>query len=389
MMPDTDPEVIVAGHICLDIFPVFNEQTSASGVISPGKLVNVGPAQIAVGGSVANTGLALHRLGITTRLIGKIGDDLFGQAIRETIKSNDERLAEHMIVSPDAHSSYSIIISPPGRDRTFLHHPGVNDAYSVEDIPLEQLSRSSLFHFGYPPLMRAMYSDGGVSFARLLSAIKEQGITTSLDMALPDPESEAGSVDWLVWLQRVLPSVDVFAPSEDEIKYMLGYNREESPLDGSQLAEIGTRLLDMGAAMVVLKLGGHGLYLRTTDDARRLQFMGIRVFKDWRKWQRRELLSPCFRVEVAGTTGAGDCTIAGFLAAILHDVEPEEALLTAAAVGAYSVERADATSGVPSWVNVQRRIQAGWQQCMPDIPLLGWQPNADNAVWRGPYDRHR
>ena len=387
-MPDTDPEVIVAGHICLDIFPVFDEQISASGVISPGKLVNVGPAQIAVGGSVANTGLTLHRLGITTRLMGKIGDDLFGQAIQETLKSNDERLAEHMIVSPDAHSSYSIIISPPGRDRTFLHHPGANDAYSVEDIPLEQLSRSSLFHFGYPPLMRAMYSDGGVSFARLLSAIKERGVTTSLDMALPDPESEAGSVDWLVWLQRVLPSVDVFAPSEDEIKYMLGYNREESPLDGSQLANIGTRLLAMEAAMVVLKLGGHGLYLRTTDDARRLQFMGTRVFKDWRKWQQRELFSPCFRVEVAGTTGAGDCTIAGFLAAILHDVEPEEALLTAAAVGAYSVERADATSGVPSWENVRRRIQAGWQQYMPDIPLPDWQQNVHNAVWRGPYDRH-
>jgi|SRR5260221_454368 len=88
-MPDTDPEVIVAGHICLDIFPVFDKQTSAGGVISPGKLVKVGPALIAVGGSVANTGLTLHRLGITTRLMGKVGDDLFGQAIQETIKSND------------------------------------------------------------------------------------------------------------------------------------------------------------------------------------------------------------------------------------------------------------------------------------------------------------
>jgi sugar/nucleoside kinase (ribokinase family) len=388
MMSDIDPEVIVAGHICLDIFPVFNEQTSASGVISPGKLVKVGPALLAVGGSVANTGLTLHRLGITTRLMGKVGDDLFGQAILETIKSNDERLAEHMIVSPDAHSSYSIIISPPGRDRTFLHHPGVNDTYSAEDIPLEQLSRSSLFHFGYPPIMRAIYSDGGVAFARLLSAIKERGVTTSLDMALPDPESEAGSVDWLIWLQRVLPSVDVFAPSEEEIKYMLGYSREEPPLDGGQLAAIGTRLLDMGTAMVVLKVGEHGLYLRTTDDARRLQLMGTRVFKDWRKWQQRELLSPCFRVEIAGTTGAGDCTIAGFLAAILHNVEPEETLLTAVAVGAYSVERTDATSGVPSWANVQQRIQAGWQQDMPGIPLPGWQQNVHNSLWRGPYDRH-
>ncbi|MFL5629506.1 MAG: carbohydrate kinase family protein, partial [Ktedonobacteraceae bacterium] len=70
-MPGVSTEIVVAGHICLDIFPTFAEHTSASEMLVPGKLLNVGPAVLAVGGSVANTGLALHHLGVSTRLMGK------------------------------------------------------------------------------------------------------------------------------------------------------------------------------------------------------------------------------------------------------------------------------------------------------------------------------
>lgn len=387
-MPNTTPEIVVAGHICLDILPGFDKQTSASEVSTPGKLVHVGPATVAVGGSVANTGLALYRLGLSPRLIGKVGNDLFGRAIRQIIREYDERLAEDMLVSQDAHSSYSIILSLPGSDRTFLHHPGVNDTYRATDVPLELVRRSSLFHFGYPPLMRAIYSDGGVAFASLLQTIKQHGITTSLDMALPDAGSEAGSLDWRAWLRRVLPYVDLFLPSEEEIHSMLGYAKDDRSLDANRLAHIGTQLIDMGAAIVVLKLGEVGLYVRTSNDDKRLQQMGKYVLQDWPRWQKRELLSPCFRVEVVGTTGSGDCTIAGLLAAILHKQRPEEALLTATAVGACSVEKADATSGVPSWSAVQERLQAGWRHHPPGIPLPGWRQDAYGSLWRGPYDIH-
>ena len=46
-------------------------------------------------------------------------------------------------------------------DRSFLHCPGANDTFGPEDIDVERLAGVSLFHFGYPPLMRRMYSDGG------------------------------------------------------------------------------------------------------------------------------------------------------------------------------------------------------------------------------------
>ncbi len=48
--------------------------------------------------------------------------------------------------------------------------------------------------------------------------------------------------------------------------------------------------------------------------------------------------APCFDVEVVGTTGSGDATIAGFLSALLRDASPEEAMTMAVAVGACNVE---------------------------------------------------
>ncbi|MCK4602884.1 MAG: carbohydrate kinase family protein, partial [Phycisphaerae bacterium] len=63
-MQDEQVQVVVAGHICLDIIPTFSElKGDLAAAFVPGNLINVGPAVTATGGAVSNTGLALHRLG--------------------------------------------------------------------------------------------------------------------------------------------------------------------------------------------------------------------------------------------------------------------------------------------------------------------------------------
>ena len=73
---------------------------------------------------------------------------------------------------------------------------------------------------------------------------------------------------------------------------------------------------------------------------------------DLANWRGRELYAPSFRVNVVGTTGAGDCTIAGLLTGMIKGLSIEETLTAAVAVGSCSVETADATSGVPHWDRV-------------------------------------
>ncbi len=66
-----------------------------------------------------------------------------------------------MIIDQRATTSYTVIINPPGVDLIFLHHPGTNDAFCAADIDYAKLNEAALFHFGYPPLMRQMYTADG------------------------------------------------------------------------------------------------------------------------------------------------------------------------------------------------------------------------------------
>jgi sugar/nucleoside kinase (ribokinase family) len=400
MTASGDAEVVVAGHICLDLIPQFEgEMADLESLLVPGKLSNVGPLLTATGGAVSNTGLALHRLGFRTRLIGKVGDDVVGRAIVDALCSQGSGLADGMIVSADQPSSYTVVISPLGTDRIFLHCPGANDSFGADDVSYAALAGARLFHFGYPPLMRRMFTGGGGELASLVSRTKEHGVTTALDMARPDPSSEAGMADWRQVLARALPHVDIFLPSFDETLFMLDRQRfdglqEESDsgdlnvlADCTLLRELAEKLLDMGAAIVVLKLGTQGVYLRTTLSQPRLANMGACAPADPGTWHGRELLAPCFQVDVVGTTGSGDCTIAGFLAGLLKGMSPEDAMVSAVAVGACNVERADATSGIPDWASVQQRVDSGWQRRPVAISLPGWVWDEGRGVWVGPGDQ--
>jgi sugar/nucleoside kinase (ribokinase family) len=389
------PQITVAGYICLDVIPTFDdEKKMLDPLFQPGKLVTVGTAVTAPGGAVSNTGLALHRLGIAVKLVGKVGNDLFGQELLKQYGQYHENLAAGMIINPEEVTSYTIVISPPGVDRFFLHCSGANNTFSANDVGSRALAGAHIFHFGYPPLMRSMYQNEGAELALLLQRAKAAGLTTSLDMAIPDPSSEAAGVDWRALLRRVLPYVDIFLPSFEEVLFMLGDLHNETLTqqgkDGNQatgkfLNQAARQLLDMGAAVVVIKLGDQGLYMRTTAAAGRFAAMGAAAPQDTSQWQERELLSPCFQANVVGTTGAGDCAIAGFLAGLLKGLPVEEVLTIATAVGAFNVEGPDATSSIPDWDSVQTRIQAGWTQHTPAISLAGWQQR--NIIWMGPDDR--
>lgn len=354
--------VAVAGHICLDIIPSFRGgAVRLEDVLVPGKLVNVGGAVIATGGAVSNTGQALHRLGVPVRLIGKVGDDPFGQIVVERLRQQCPELGDAMTVSPGEPTSYTVVVSPPGVDRLFLHCPGTNDTFGPDDVD-DSFVGDGLFHFGYPPLMRRMYEREGAALTDLLRGAQKRGAITSLDMALPDPESDAGRADWPTILANALPHVDVFLPSLDETLYMLGPETAAPANLAQTCREVAGRLLDLGVPIVVLKLGEDGLYLRSAKGPR-LDAICERTGANSADWRDREEYAPCFAANVVGTNGAGDATIAGFLAALTNGCLPRECCRFATAVGACSVEALDSYSGVRTWEETMTRLEDGWPQC--------------------------
>ena len=387
-------DAVVAGHICLDVIPDLTTipQGEFERLFLPGRLLEVGPVTLSTGGAVSNPGLALNKLGIRTQLMGKVGDDLFGRAVGQIVGSYGPDLADGMVVDETVSTSYTIVINPPGVDRMFLHCPGANDTFSADDVRYDLVSETRLFHFGYPPILKLMYEDEGAQLVEVFSRAKETGVTASLDMAFPDPSSAAGRADWVTILRSTLPYVDVFLPSVEEILYMFRrktYDELSEAAGGGSflplvsprlLSDLSQELLEMGVKVVCLKLGDRGLYMRTAGQPAS-ESLGHGRPSDPASWADKELWTPCFKVDVAGTTGAGDATIAGFLSALLRDKPAEAALTAAVAVGACNVEAADALSGIRPWDETLRRVASGWARYDVTVKADGWRFDDSHQLW--------
>ena len=146
------------------------------------------------------------------------------------------------------------------------------------------------------------------------------------------------------------------------------------------LTGLSSELLDLGAKIVLLKLGYKGLYL-CTDMLEKLEKLGRAMPQNLTRWANQELWSPCFIVDVIGTTGAGDATIAGFLSALLRDLPPKQAVTVAVGVGACNVEAPDALSGLRSWEETLLRIDHGWEKHDLEMDHARWQWDEGNALW--------
>lgn len=368
-------KVIAAGHICLDITPVFPEKKvrQLGEILSPGKLIQMGEADVHTGGAVANTGLAMKILGADVTLMGKIGKDAFGDMVCNILKKYDAQGG--MIVSETESTSYSVILAVPGIDRIFLHNPGANHTFRASDIPQEALDEAALFHFGYPPLMRSMYEADGEELVRIMKRAKEAGAATSLDMAAVDPDSEAGRADWEKILERVIPYVDFFVPSVEELCYMLDKKRFEewqeraAGRDITEILDIGKdvkpladQCMNFGAKVLLIKCGAPGMYYRTAER-RQLLKAGARVELDLSGWADKEGFEKSYVPErILSGTGAGDTSIAAFLTAMLEGYPLEQALHLAAGTGASCVAAYDALSGLKSFEELEEKISAGWQK---------------------------
>jgi sugar/nucleoside kinase (ribokinase family) len=361
---DTAYDIVVSGHLCLDLIPEM-DHVSLKELPSPGRLIEVGGMRFSTGGAVSNTGLALERLGMRVGLMATVGDDLISGAIVSFLKARSPSLTDLIEVRSGLPSSYTIVLAPEKVDRIFLHCAGTNSSFGADDVRYDLLSGTKVFHLGYPPLLPRLARHDGEELALIFQRVKEMGIVTSLDMALPDPHGASGSVNWERVLQRTLPHVDIFVPSIEEIMFMLrrqDFDRQRhqlrSFLTRAYLDQLAQDMIGLGVPFVGFKLGDLGMYVRTSsaDQLKWLRQLNL----DPLAYAQQSILHPAFEVNVVGTTGAGDSAYAGLLSALIRGLDLPSAVQWACAVGACNVEAADATNGVRTWNETAARLKAGW-----------------------------
>lgn len=328
--------IVVAGHICLDLTP----ELGPGARLDPGRLIGIGPLGMKLGGCVANTGTALADLGASLSVHSTVGDDELGRIVADTI-ARYPGLSADLHISAHLATSYSLVLEPAGHDRTFWHHTGANAVFTGEQL---DTADADLLHLGYPPLLPGIVADGGAPLENVLRRAKDAGATTSLDLAVVDPDSDVGDLDWAGILQHALPFVDVISPSLDDLTSALGGtvlgHSDDRGFDVAALpparaaAEYAELLLAWGAAVVAISAGSEGLLLRTAG-AERLARGGRMLAPLAAEWADISLRVRPFPLDrVVTTNGAGDASTAGLLFALSHGVSPTVAAHVASASAA-------------------------------------------------------
>lgn len=390
-----DIDVLIAGHACLDIIPSFptRQPMKPEEVFRPGKLVIVGGASVCLGGPVSNTGVGMAKLGAKVYFVTRLGDDMFGETTMGLMSQVASTEGIHVVSGEE--SSYTVAIAPPGIDRIFFHNPGTNNTFGPDDVNLELCSRAKVFHLGYPPLMRNLYENDGAQLIEIFRRVRETGAITSLDMALPDPSSAAGKVNWAALLEKLMPYVDFYLPSIEESLFMVDrpkYDQLASTpgdiidkLDGADYTELSDKLLAWGAKVVALKSGHRGFYCRTTSKAE-LAKIGVGSSEDW---SDKERWTPAFVVEnIASATGSGDSAVAGFLVAFLRKESFQQCLRSAVSMGYQNLHGLDGTSGIHDW-DYTSAIASDMTKAQIPFQLRsdGWRFCEELKTWCGPKDQ--
>lgn len=259
-----------------------------------------------VGGNGANTSRALGILGMPVRLLGTVGDDPQAEFILERLRAAGVDTSQ--VTRLAAPTAATVVLVNSRGDRQFLHRLGASTLAFETPLEFTRDLCQGISHYHLASLFVLPYVRR--YGAEMLRRAHAAGLSTSLDTNW-DPEGA-----WITALAPSLPNVDILFMNEDEARMVTGWS------DPGRAAEV---VLHEGVKTAVMKLGARGCAIYQDDN---------------------ETLCPAFDVTANDTTGAGDCFVAGFLAARQRGSSFREAGQFANAAGALSVQKLGAATGM-------------------------------------------
>lgn len=285
------------------------------------------------GSAPANVLAALSCLGRKTAFIGKVGQDLQGEFLIQTL--NRYGIDTQGVRSDASVFTTLAFVSLQNGERSFAfaRKPGADTCLQSEEVRDAAILSSKILHFG--SLSLTDEPSRAATFHALRLA-KEAGITISYDPNYraplwPDPETA------VTHMRSVLPYVDIMKLSDEETTLLTGF---------TDPAAAANALLEQGISCVIVTLGAQGAYLATRDFC---------------------VTEPGFSSQVVDTTGAGDSFWGGILTklceingqiSLLTEASAHEFLTYANAVAACCVEKRGGIPAMPSPEEVQQKINS-------------------------------
>ena len=265
------PEVVALGEALIDFTPM--------GVSENGNPI----FERNPGGAPANVLSLLSKLGISTAFIGKVGDDMFGRAL----KSIFDRIGintENMILSKSYNTTLTFVDLDKTGDRSFcfVRNYGADKMLEQCELDFSLLDSAKVFHFGGVTLTEEPARSTTLAAA---AEAKKRGLLISYDPNFRPPLWNKDAAEILL---KGVKLADILKVSDEECQLLSG---KDSLSEGSEYLS-----MVYGVKLIFVTMGAKGSAFR---------------------FGKYYVEQPAFEVQTVDTTGAGDAFMGGILYSIL------------------------------------------------------------------------
>ena len=295
--------ICVIGSLNMDL--VVNVDTMPK----PGQTIIGSNFKEVPGGKGANQAVAMARLNGNVSMIGKVGEDGFGQTLINSLKNY--KVDTTYIQTSKGATGVALITVDKNAQNSIVVSPGANFEVKEDDIDnnIEAIKNSDIVVLQLEtPLNTIKYA---------LNKAKELNKYTILN---PAP---AVKLD-----DEIIKNVDLLTPNETELEIISGVSIETEE-DIQKAAQI---MIEKGVKELIVTLGSKGsLYIN----------------------KEKSMFKKAYKVEAVDTTAAGDSYTGALAVALSQDKNIEDAMDFASKVGALSVLKEGAQSSLPTLEDVK------------------------------------
>ncbi|HEY9660910.1 MAG TPA: ribokinase, partial [Allocoleopsis sp.] len=251
------------------------------------------------GGKGANQAVAVARLGVSAEMVGRLGNDRFGQELLASLQAAGVG-CDRIQIDASTSSGIAVIAVDDRGENHIIIIPGANGQVGSDDV--DRLR-------GLLPGAKALLLQLEIPQSAVMAAAtaaKQARVPVILDPA-PAP------TEFYAELYR---AIDIITPNQTEAAALVGF-AIDSLAEATQAAQV---LHQRGITTVIIKLGNQGAFCSTLQAEVKEQFM-----------------VPAFSVQVVDTVAAGDAFNGGLAVALAEGYSLRDAVHWASGVAALSV----------------------------------------------------
>ncbi len=241
------------------------------------------------------------RLGHTIAFVGAVGQDPFGDMLYERLHDDGVEV-DYLVRVPNLATGVAFVTYNEDGSRQFIFHIGNAASGQMPPVPPELLAEARWLH-----VCGSTLAASDQLRRRCLEAVQmavDAGCDISFDPNLRPELLPGGYAQFREVCWPVLSRASLVLPGREELAAL---TRTDDPLEGARA------LLQAGARMVAVKLGGDGCLVCTHEETVRVE---------------------PFPVRAVDPTGAGDCFDAAVVCGLIEEKGPAEIGELANACGA-------------------------------------------------------